>query len=89
MGIDPQKYYKNTIRNNSHIALAWEHKELAEWERTRYLAFTAYRTVFSMDGKPVFKKIKTPMDLFKLVSDKIEVITTEDAANAEFGLTKK
>ncbi len=78
VGIDPQKYYLNTIRNNAYIAKAWEHQQLTDWERTRYISFSVYNTSFSMNGKPIFKKIKQPKDLFKLSTDVEEVLSAAE-----------
>ena len=59
----------NTLRNVHHKSLAWEHNQLTEWERARFIAYSTYKSVFSFNGKQVFKKIKSPADLFPLSSD--------------------
>ena len=42
-----------------------------EWERTRQLEYTMYTTTFAgMSGEQVYKKLKKPLDLYKLPTDR-------------------
>ncbi len=50
--------------------VAKEKQTYKDWERTRQLEFTMYATTFAgMSGEQVYKKIKRPVDLYKLPTD--------------------
>ena len=50
---------------------AHENKKEQLWILTRQLEFAAYKTsIGGMSGKPNFKGLKKPQDLYKLPSDK-------------------
>ena len=49
---------------------AYEIKESREWERLRYIAYiTMVTSINDMSGKPYFKNIKKPTDIFSLPQD--------------------
>ncbi len=83
VGIDPDKYWDYTLRECKLIANAWESSKIFQLENIRYIAYSNFAsTVGGMDGKPVFKKIKSPMDLFPLRSDKKEEGISDKEAEA-------
>ena len=54
------------------ICDAFEHKQLLEWQRTRNIEFALYNVQYgAMNGKKIFKNIKSPQDLYTLPSDNI------------------
>lgn len=83
VGIDPSKYYINTLRNNNYIAKSWEYEREHQLEMFRYVAYATFASTIAMNGKQVFSKIKKPSDLFKIAGlDKKDDKALEgDAAN--------
>ena len=87
VGIDPQIYYRDTIRNHFKRAFAWENKESEDWKKYRFLAFSIIDWTFAgMEGKKVNKRLKKPEDLFKLPTDNQSLVNIkidkEEAAKA-------
>ena len=49
---------------------AYEIKQNKDWERIRYIAYSnMIASINSMNGKPNFKTVKKPTDLFPLPQD--------------------
>ena len=53
---------------------AYEIKEDKEWERTRYIVYIQMLSARAMDGKPYFKNIKKPTDVFPVSQDNKRVV---------------
>ena len=71
MGLDPDKFWRYSLRDSGLLLSAFFHKQVLEWERTRNIEFSMYSTQFNpMNGKQVFKNIKQPQNLYKLPTDK-------------------
>ena len=50
----------------------YEHDQLLRWQRTRNIEFAQYNVQYNqMNGKKVFKNIRSPKDLYALPSDRI------------------
>ena len=53
---------------------AYEIKQNKDWERIRYIAYSnMISSINSMNGKPNFKSIKKPTDIFTLPQDRKSV----------------
>ena len=49
---------------------SYEIKQNKEWERVRYIVYGVFTaSINGMNGKPNFKNIKTPKDIFPLPQD--------------------
>ena len=88
VGINADQFWDSTWKYNHLVSEAYEIRENKAWERDRYIAYTIFTsTINSMNGKPVFKAIKKPTDLFSLPQDKAYInkpvkIDKERAARA-------
>lgn len=70
VGVDPNQYWRNTIRQNSFIRDKFEREEEQLWLRNRQIEFALYNTsVNAMNGKKNFPGVKKPSDLYKLGLD--------------------
>lgn len=70
IGIDPNEFWRNTMRKNSMIALHREKSEESESLRNRKVEFAIYdSSINDMNGKKNYPGVKKPSDLYKLRSD--------------------
>ena len=74
IGIDPDKFWKYTIFENILLKQAYDNAEQMEWQRARRIEFAIYNSQYgAMNGKKIFKNIKSPKDVYPLVSDTIYI----------------
>ena len=75
IGVDPDKFWRYTVRELSLVANAHQHNNILDWERTRHLDYSIKSSSFipacmSKKGSvQAFKQIKQPKDLFELPTD--------------------
>ena len=71
VGIDIDKFWTNTFKDNNLLEEFKYNNDLQTLSLVRDLRFDIYNTAFAgMNGVKVFKKIKKQSDLFPLPQDK-------------------
>ena len=76
VGINPDSFWDNTWKQNYLLGEAYEIKQNKDWERIRYIAYSNLISSISINGKPNFKSIKKPTDIFTLPQDRKSVGNT-------------
>jgi hypothetical protein len=72
--VDPNKFWKLTLRQIKLLMLSREKQIYMEWDKTRNIEFALYNTTFAgMSGKKVFDKLKKPRDLYSLPIDVLSI----------------
>jgi len=78
-GVDPEKFWKLTLRQVLLLIQRSRFIDNSDWERTRNIEFSNYQTAFAgMSGENPFKKIKRPRDLYRLDNDISAVIPVDN-----------
>ena len=90
VGINPDTFWNNTWVDNHRLSEAHQLNQLDTWQTARYVAFSIYKTTFGYSGKPVFKSLDSPADLFSLPNDpKPTVLSEQDGENLLKSMAKK
>ncbi len=98
VGIEPDKFWKYTLRESGLLAKAFRENNTAQWEHTRQIEFALRDStvLLPMGAKKivkVFDTLKAPTDLYRLPADeripKKEIVIDKERAEKAVNTMKQ
>ena len=85
IGIEHNKYYRNTWKENDQLAKAWLFQQEEQWKRTRNIEFRILQSTIVNNGKkfvPAFK-VEKPTDLYLFSGEQETGVNTLEGVEGE------